>query len=628
EALNAQAIAYFQQSYAIALTQQNTSAQVRSLLGLISAYKLAENPATAQQNWELAQTAVQQLPASQTKAFTLIKLTDLLEPLALRKSQVTPTAATLTQATALLNQAIAIGETIENPRVISFGLGELGNLYERAGRYGTALEKTQQARLAADQELAARESLYLWEWQIGRIYKAQNKLAEAEQAYAQAIALLEQIRSEILNANRDLQFDFRDTVEPIYRQYAELNLSTVPEAVALTQGEPAFADLDAALVTLDSLKVAELQSYFASDCVIVPTQTRADAVGQSTETAVLSTAIAADQLTVILSLPDGSKKTVQAAVSQSALREQINAFRKSLEFGIRDYRFNSQPAQQIYRQLIQPFEADLVNVKTLVFVNDGLLRSVPMAALYDGQQFLIERFAIATTPSLTLTNPEKSNRQSLNALLLGVSEPSEVPQRPFAPLPAVEQELAALSARLPNSEVLLNQDFSIAALQQKLATKDYRILHMATHGSFGFAPEDNFVVVGAKRTGEDSQFNQTLTIGELDQLIRSVSDPTRSPIELLTITACETAIGDNRSTLGLAGVAVRAGVRSAVATLWSVSDESTAELITNFYENLKDPSLTKAEALQRAQVAMLRSDDVVKANPYRWAPFILIGNWL
>ena len=617
EALNAQAIAYFQQSYAIALTQQNTSAQVRSLLGLISAYKLAENPATAQQNWELAQTAVQQLPASQTKAFTLIKLTNLLEPLALRKSQVTPTAATLTQATALLNQAIAIGETIKNPRVISFGLGELGNLYERAGRYGTALEKTQQARLAADQDLAARESLYLWEWQIGRIYKAQNKLAEAEQAYAQAIALLEQIRSEILNANRDLQFDFRDMVEPIYRQYAELNLSTVPEAVALTQGEPAFADLDAALVTLDSLKVAELQSYFASDCVIVPTQTRADAVGQSTETAVLSTAIAADQLTVILSLPDGSKKTVQAAVSQSALREQINAFRKSLEFGIRDYRFNSQPAQQIYRQLIQPFEADLVNVKTLVFVNDGLLRSVPMAALYAGQQFLIERFAIATTPSLTLTNPEKSNRQSLNALLLGVSEPSEVPQRPFAPLPAVEQELAALSAKLPNSEVLLNQDFSIAALQQKLATKDYRILHMATHGTFGFAPEDNFVVVGAKRTGEDSQFNQTLTIGELDQLIRSVSDPTRSPIELLTITACETAIGDNRSTLGLAGVAVRAGVRSAVATLWSVSDESTAELITNFYENLKDPSLTKAEALQRAQVAMLRSDDVVKANPYR-----------
>ena len=130
---------------------------------------------------------------------------------------------------------------------------------------------------------------------------------------------------------------------------------------------------------------------------------------------------------------------------------------------------------------------------------------------------------------------------------------------------------------------------------------------MATHGTFGFNPENNYVVTGAKQSSGDSQFNETLTIGDLDALIRSVSDPTREPIELLTLTACETAIGDNRSTLGLAGVAIRAGVRSAIATLWSVSDASSADLIAQFYDSLQTPELTKAEALQEAQIAMIRS---------------------
>ncbi|MEM8807986.1 MAG: CHAT domain-containing protein, partial [Cyanobacteria bacterium P01_G01_bin.38] len=537
--------------------------------------------------------------------------------------------SSVSQATALLNQALAIGESIDNPRVISFALGKLGNLDERSGHYGAALEKTQNARLAADQNLGAGDSLYLWEWQLGRIYKAQDKLNEAAQAYGQAVASLDRIRNDILSANRDLQFDFRDRVEPIYRQYAELNLKAVPDDVTIKQGEQAFKELDTALVTLDSLKVAELQSYFANDCVIVANDTRVDEVGDSTATAVFSTAILADQLTVIVSLPDGGKKIAQVPIQKQALDAQINEFRKSLEFGSRDYRFDVQPAQQVYQWLIRPFEADLTAVKTLVFVNDGLLRSVPMSALHDGSQFLIEKFAVATTPSLTLTHPKKVEKKALSALLMGVSEPSELPETTFIALPAVEDELTAVAEQLPNNKILLNQDFSIDVLRQSLVETDYRVLHMATHGTFGFEPNDNFVVAGAKQTGTASQFNEKLTIGGLDELIRNVNDPTRAPIELLTLTACETAIGDTRSTLGLAGVALRAGVRSAIATLWSVGDASSAELISRFYENLQNPTLTKAEALQQAQISLLRSNDGSgNDNPFRWAPFVLIGNWL
>ncbi|NEZ68078.1 CHAT domain-containing protein [Leptolyngbyaceae cyanobacterium CCMR0082] len=628
---NGQAIAYFEESYGLATGQQRSATELLTLLNLISAYERAEDNHAVDRYRQLALSSLKQLPDSKAKAFAAIRLADLLDPLTVRQSQAILSreplsAVTEKEATALLEQALAIGKATENPRITSFALGKLGTLDERAKRYEAAIAKTQQARLAADQDRAAQDSLYLWEWQLGRIYTELDKQREAEQSYSQAVALLEEIRSDILNANRDLQFDFRDTVEPIYRQYAALSLESVPKAVTLNQDDVAFAELEKVLTTLDSLKVAELQSYFANDCVIVPAEVRADAVGQSHATGVVSTALSDDQLTVIMSLPGGAREIVQIPVASAVVEDQVNEFRRSLELGARDYSFNTEPAQQLYQWLVQPFETDLADVKTLVFVNDGLLRSVPMAALYDGSQFLIEKFAVATTPSLTLTTPEKLERRGLNALLVGVSEPSEVPQRPFAALPAVERELDLLSKQLPNTKTLLNDNFSIDTLQAALVADDYRILHMATHGTFGFAPEDNFVVVGAKDV--TGQYNETLTIGQLDQLIRNVNDPTREPIELLTLTACDTAIGGNRSTLGLAGVAVRAGVRSAVATLWAVSDDSTPEIVSMFYDQLQQPALTKAEALQQAQIAMLKSGDILKAHPYRWAPFILIGNWL
>lgn len=637
--LNARAIDYFQASYALAMQQQSTTEQLRALLNLISAYERAEEPSAAKRSWALASGLLAQLPDSQMKAFAAIKLSDYLEPLAIRSLPVLlngtpPISAIEAESAALLEKAIDIGESIQNSRVLSFALGKKGNLEERAGRYDSALAITQEARLFADQDLAAQDSLYLLEWQMGRILKAQGNWTDADQAYRQAVDLLNQIRGDILNANQSFQFDFRDTVEPIYRQYAALNLKEVPTEVTLRIGEAAFDELDTTLTALDSLKVAELQSYFANDCVIVPVDTRVDAVGDSRATAVLSTAILETdepQIVVIASLPDGSKKVVRTPIDSQAVKQTIKDFRDTLELGGSQYisEYNYAPSEQLYDWLIKPFETDFSDVKTLVFVNDGLLRSVPMAALYDGKQYLIEQFAVATTPSLTLTDPQRISRPTaLSALLMGVSERPKVAGQPFTGLPAVEKELATVAKILPDSQVLLNKDFSISALRTALAQKNYRILHMATHGTFGFDPADNYIVAGAKQAQSDTQVNETLTISELDSLIREVSDPTREPIELLTLTACETAIGDNRSTLGLAGVAIRAGVRSAIATLWSVSDESSAELIAQFYDSLKTPELTKAEALQAAQVAMIQSDNFVDRHPYRWAPFTLIGNWL
>ena len=210
---------------------------------------------------------------------------------------------------------------------------------------------------------------------------------------------------------------------------------------------------------------------------------------------------------------------------------------------------------------------------------------------------------------------------------MGVSRSSQVSSRLDGDsLHSVEREINLFANQLTMTKSLLNEEFSIKAVQTALIENDYRILHIATHGNFGFEPEDNYVVAGAK---DDAGFNETLTISQLGEIIDSIDDDTRDPIELLTLTACNTAaIGGTQSTLGFAGVAVRAGVQSAIATLWAVSDDSTPEIVAEFYQQLQNPMLTKAKALQQAQIAMLQSGDIVKSLPYNWAPFILIGNWL
>ncbi|NEP19367.1 MAG: CHAT domain-containing protein, partial [Leptolyngbya sp. SIO4C1] len=528
EAQVQQAVAFLQQGYEAAETGSLASAQVRSQLSLIPLYQRSDRADAARQAQQAARQLISELPDSQTKAFAAISLADYLEPTS--KHQACPAAEVVSQQTELLETAAAIAQTIQNARAESFALGQLGYLHERCGNYDRALSLTQAARLAADQDRSAQDSLYLWAWQQGRILKAQGKAAAAETAYTQALAVLEEVRADILNANRELQFDFRDQVEPIYREFATLKLAKVPPSVPIaTTGQ---STVDTVLVTLDSLKLAELQNYFANDCVIVPAAARVDVVGEQSSTAVISTAILANRTAVIASLPDGRRQVEWIDITENSLTAEVNAFRQTLEQGrFRRVTYRA-AAAQLYDQLVRPFEPLLseLQVNTLVFINDGILRSIPMSALYDGQQFLIEKYAIATTPSLTLTDPNALNRQNLNALILGLSEASQVGNTRFSPLNKVDDEIAAVEAQFSNSTVLKNENFSEPQLRKALQDRDYKILHIATHGNFGAEPEDNYIVTGQKL---DAQRNKALTISELDALIRSVSTIDQAPIDLL-----------------------------------------------------------------------------------------------
>jgi CHAT domain-containing protein len=169
---------------------------------------------------------------------------------------------------------------------------------------------------------------------------------------------------------------------------------------------------------------------------------------------------------------------------------------------------------------------------------------------------------------------------------------------------------------------LLDQDFTLANLQEQLQNKSYPVVHIATHGKFGVDAASTFLLT----------FDSRMTLEQIDEVLReaklSQKRPQRSqqPVELLTLSACQTAAGDNRAALGIAGVAVRAGVRSALASLWNINDEATVPLIEEFYTQLEQPQVTKAEALQTAQLKMI--NHLEYSHPAVWSPFILIGNWL
>jgi CHAT domain-containing protein len=360
---------------------------------------------------------------------------------------------------------------------------------------------------------------------------------------------------------------------------------------------------------VESLKVAELRDYFRDDCVdtALSRVTQLDVV--SPTAAVVYPILLPDRTELLVTLPSGLRRFV-VPVGEAVLTREVRQFRQMLER--RTTRQYVRPARQLYDWLIRPLEGELAAAKidSLVFVPDAALRTIPMAALHDGRQFLVEKFALAITPGLKLTDPRPLDRRRPRILAVGVTDAVQG----FPALPEVAGELAALRDVFGGT-LLLNSEFSLANIERELKTGTYSIVHVASHGEFGGEIDKTFLLA----------FDGKLTMDRLDQLI-GVFKWRDEPLELLTLSACDTAEGDDRAALGLAGVAVKAGARSAVATLWSVNDEASAGLIGDFYRELKSPSVSRASALQRAQVKLL--SDPRYNHPGFWSPYLLINNWL
>lgn len=281
-----------------------------------------------------------------------------------------------------------------------------------------------------------------------------------------------------------------------------------------------------------------------------------------------------------------------------------------------------EPAQALYQLLISPLELNLQQekIENLVFIMDVGLRAVPLAALYDGNQFLVEKYSVGFMPSLSLTDTRYVDVRNLEVLAMGAQTFTNQTPLPFVPL-----ELANIQ-KLWATQTFLNQDFTEENFKKARNNIPYGIIHLATHGEF---------LPGNINNSYIQFFDQQLQLDQIRDL--ELNNP---PVELLVLSACRTALGDNNAELGFAGFATQAGVKTALGSLWYVSDEGTLALMTNFYQQLKTAPI-KAEALRQAQIAMIKGNFITPemlndprlnlsninlSHPYYWSGFTMVGN--
>ncbi|TAG92456.1 MAG: CHAT domain-containing protein [Oscillatoriales cyanobacterium] len=544
--------------------------------------------------WRSIQPQVAQFPSNRAGLYARINLAESSIKLA-QSPIATPSLSNIDK---MLSEALEPAHSLGDKRIQAYILGTRGKLYELQKQPSMAEDLTIQA-LSLAPAFQSPDIAYQLLWQLGRIRKAQGNLEGAIAQYTQAVNVLSSLRGDLVTVNPEVQFSFRESAEPVYRQLVEL---------LLEEESPSQDKLKQARQTIESLQLAELDNFFRDAC--------ADAKPKSIEeidptAAVIYPIILSDRLEVILSIPGkplrrySTKKTQEEL--ETAFRQAKNVIRPSAF-----PRDRLPPVQQVYDWLIRPAEADLTasGIKTLVFVLDGYLRNLPMAVLYDGEQFLVEKYNVALAPGLQLLAPKPLSKVTLKVFTAALSEA----RQGFTALPGVEREIEQIAAQMPTSG-LLNEQFVSRELQARIKEVSYPIVHLATHGQFSSNAADTFIVT----------WDDRVNVKEFDRLLRSRTGEKQQAIELLVLSACETASGDSRAALGLAGAAIRSGARSTVATLWQVNDESTAIFMAEFYRQLALSTISKAEALRNAQLTLLNNP--LYKNPYFWAPFILVGNW-
>ena len=505
-----------------------------------------------------------------------------------------------------LENAVQISEALNDPRMRSYAYGYMGQLYEEQARYDDAVNLTRRAIFFAQQGNFP-QTLYLWQWQSGRLFKAQGDVENAVKAYQAAVKTLNPIRGELFRGFRSRQDSFNENVKPVYLGLAEMLLK---QAETMSDDASRQKKLIEARDTMEILKTAELEDFFADECVIAMRSEKTTLERTPPHTAILYPIMLPDSLALLLTLPDGIKH-ISVPVGSEKIKETVQEYRIRLQTRVNNRFLYS--SQQIYDWVIRPAEADMKanDVDTLVVAPDGALRLIPFSTLHDGEHFLIEKYAVGTIPAISLTDPKPVNKENFDILIGGLSEA----RQGFSALPSVPAELRDIREIMSGKILIQNNDYTIENMTAAFKEKPYSLVHIATHGVFGGTPEESFLLA----------YEDKLTMDRLEQLI-GLGIFRKQKVELLTLSACQTALGNERAALGLAGVAVKAGVKSAIATLWFVDDEATSLAIREFYRQFREPGMSKAKAMQNVQKKLIAQRRYW--HPLYWAPFLVIGNWM
>ncbi|MFB2892905.1 CHAT domain-containing protein [Aerosakkonemataceae cyanobacterium BLCC-F50] len=645
-----EALNFYQQAMAMSIPAIQTQAQLNQLRLLVELGQWQE----AQALYPQVQQQIDNLPPGRSKIYAQVNLALSLKKLSTRNQDkgtlTTPSASEINQ---VLTSALRSAESLGDVRSQAQVLQELGQLYEKTQQWSFAQDLAQKS-LSLSESINASEISYRAAWELGRILKAQGKIEEAIAAYTEAYQTLKSVRGDLIAASPDVQFSFRGSVEPVYRELVDLLLQPSPiEAVSALgrqgaqkqngtevrqirrQGDKEKEELTAfsssespapkqeklkkAREVLEALQVAQLQNYFQQACEDVKLELDRVVEQKGQTAAVIYPIILEDRLEIILKLP--REPNLQQYTPVRLDRKQIEKKLKGFQNNLRDeYKFKAvqESGKEVYDWLIQPFRdrLDSSGVKTLIFILDGALRTIPMSALYDGKEFLVKNYAVVLVLGLEVRDPTPLNRSNMKVLAAGLSKPPKEFEDSYGELPNVKKELDRIKEAGVYVMPILDGRFTTTEFNKDLNQDSFQVVHLATHGQFGAEPNSTYILTADK----------SINLNELDQMFRTLQGSKGKAIDLLIFSACKTAAGNDRAVLGIAGTVVRAGAQSAIAGLWSLADEPSPKFAETLYQNLGKDGISRAEALRQAQLALLQ--DQRYQHPRYWAPYVLVGSWL
>jgi CHAT domain-containing protein len=625
-----EALRFYQQAIAESVVPIQAQTQLNRLHVLVELKRWEE----AQALYPQVQQQIANLPPGREKIYAQVNLAINLRKLS-TKNQRTGTLTTpgVQEIAQILADARQQAERLGDVRSQAHVLQELGQLYEKTQQWSFAQDLAQQS-LNLSQSINASEISYQAAWELGRVLKEQKKNEEAIAAYTEAYQALRSVRSDLIAASADVQFSFRESVEPVYRELVDLLLQSALEEAQVsqkTQGKQLQSSatpiksnqnkLKQAREVLEALQVAALQNYFQQACQdskleLDQVVTRFDQKEQ--KAAVIYPIILNNRLEVILKLPDQEElyQYPPIRLSQEKVKQTLDEFQNNLRD---EYRFKGvrQSGQIVYDWLIKPVSDRLEasGIKTLIFILDGPLRTIPMSALYDGNQFLVEKYSVSLVLGLEVRDPVPLNHANLKVLAASLTEPPKGFEQ-YGKLPNVNPELDEIQKAGVSLTAIRDKNFTSTAFNKQLNQDSFQVVHLATHGQFGADRNSTYILTADK----------AIYVDELSEMFRNLAGNQAKAVDLLVLSACKTASGNDRAVLGIAGTTVQAGARSAIAGLWSLADASSVKFSQTLYQYLGQPGITRAEALRQAQLALLQEKRY--QHPRYWAPYVLVGAWL
>jgi CHAT domain-containing protein len=506
--------------------------------------------------------------------------------------------------------ALEIARASGDPAMEASALMGLAEQYGEAGRHAEALLLLAEARSFA-QNLPGPEQAKLEVLTAESRHAIAPGSAASGDAIRRAVAAVEGIRSDLARTQMisDLGRGFREFAGRPYLLLADHLLRA-----SGNDGEAGPARLREARDAIESFKTWELDDFYRDDCVNLALSKSRDLDRLGDPAVAILYIIPLDDRTEVLISHDSGSRLFTSALAGDGLLAAARRLRYGLESDYGSYRYLDE-ARLLYLQLIAPAIGHLrsLGVKHLVFVADGSLGNIPLGVLYDpaGKRFLIKEFSVSIAPGISLLGGSGKPVADREVLAAGLSEAVQG----FPAIPAVLSEIRGVARIYPSSVLLENAEFTAARVDDEIKNSSVGLVHLASHGEFTGRAGGCFLLTHDGR----------ITLDDIEGMIRPKKF-TETPVDLLCLSGCRTAAGDDRAALGLAGAGVKAGVRSVVASLWYVEDSTTAELMSDFHRRLRDQAAGgKAAALRGAQLELLKRDP--NAHPSLWAPFILIGEW-